>query len=320
MKSWQFSTEHTTRNDRSYVWREAMDTLRLPMPPGDTIDDAFHGDVVGLVSPMGVEFSRVSATPHTISGCYSDQPSALWLALLLEGASAFTGQGENVELRRGDILYGPSGCDSTLELRDDFRLLYVRVPCVLLNPTLLGPASMRFGILPAQSRLTRVMTGMLRAVGDDLEAFDATEIHPVEIALSEFVVASLASSQTMRRFGERSRAAHFQRICQSIEQQLTDGELSVGKVSAQQNVSPRYLQKLFEEAGSSFTQYVRDRRLERCHIDLLSPAHQTLSILEICFRWGFNDAAHFSRSFRAKFGVTPRACRLAGQHFSCIAS
>jgi AraC-like DNA-binding protein len=33
------------------------------------------------------------------------------------------------------------------------------------------------------------------------------------------------------------------------------------------------------------------------------------SISDICFRWGFNDAAHFSRSFRADYGMTPRAFR-----------
>lgn len=59
----------------------------------------------------------------------------------------------------------------------------------------------------------------------------------------------------------------------------------------------------------SFTGYVRDRRLERCRQELMSPAHRGLSVSEICFRWGFNDAAHFSRSFRAKFDMTPRSCR-----------
>jgi AraC-like DNA-binding protein len=34
-----------------------------------------------------------------------------------------------------------------------------------------------------------------------------------------------------------------------------------------------------------------------------------LSISEICFRWGFNDAAHFSRAFREQFATTPRAWR-----------
>jgi AraC-like DNA-binding protein len=35
----------------------------------------------------------------------------------------------------------------------------------------------------------------------------------------------------------------------------------------------------------------------------------TLSISEICFRWGFNGSAHFSRAFKDRYGVSPRDYR-----------
>jgi len=308
MKSWHFSTQTRARHERSCVWQEAMNAVCLPMSSA-SIDDSFEGDVLGIVSPTGIAFSRVQATPLTISGCYREQAESLWLALLLDGQSVFLESGARVELSRGDILYGPSGRDSTLELRVDFRLLYVRVPLTLLHPGLVDPGTLDCGILPGKAGLTRVLAGMLRALGDDLEDFDAGDIHPVEVALSEFLIASLSTAHAGRRFGDRTRAAHFLRICQSVDQQLGDAELSLTRVTDQQRVSSRYLQKLFEDAGTSFTSYLRDRRLERCRHDLMSPAHRALSVSEICFRWGFNDAAHFSRSFRAKFDMTPRECR-----------
>ena len=109
------------------------------------------------------------------------------------------------------------------------------------------------------------------------------------------------------------RLALFHRICQTIEAELGDPELSLTKVARHQGISPRNMQKLFEFGGQSFGQYVRTRRLERCHADLGSPLQAHLSISEICFRWGFNDAAHFSRAFRAQYGMTPRECRRAGR-------
>lgn len=308
MKSWHFSTQTRERHERPVVWQEAMDAVCLPVST-TSIDDSFEGDVVGIVSPTGIEFSRVRATPLTISGCYRNQDAALWLALLLDGKSVFLESGVRVEVARGDMLYGPSGRDSTLELRADFRLLYVRVPLTLLHPGLVDPDMLDCGILPGKTGLTRVLSSMLRAVGDDIEDFDASDLHPVEVALSEFLVASLAGTHAARRFGDRTRAAHFSRICQSIDQQLGDSELSLARVTDQQRVSVRYLQKLFEDAGLSFTTYLRDRRLERCRQELMSQAHRGLSVSEICFRWGFNDAAHFSRIFRARFGITPRECR-----------
>lgn len=309
LKSWRFSTDKGTGRERSDVWHAAMDAVRLPIPTHD-YDEHFQGDVVGVVSPAGIEFSRLSASGLTISGRYQNQSAGVWLALMLRGNSVFSNQGHRVELAHGDILYGPTGRDSTLELGADFSLLYMRIPGTALNPALVDPATLRFGILSGEARLTRVMWGMLRALGDELEGFDAADIHPVEVALSEFVVASLATANTVRCFGDRTRAAHFERICRSLDQQLNNPDLTLAMVTAQQHVSSRYLQKLFEDAGTSFTAYIRDRRLERCRSDLMSPAHRGLSISEICFLWGFNDAAHFSRSFRARFNMTPRECRL----------
>ena len=56
---------------------------------------------------------------------------------------------------------------------------------------------------------------------------------------------------------------------------------------------------------------MRRRRLERAREDLANPLYSHLSISDVCFRWGFNDAAHFSRSFRDQFGLSPRDHRQA---------
>jgi len=105
--------------------------------------------------------------------------------------------------------------------------------------------------------------------------------------------------------------AHLQRLCQTIETLLPDPDLSLRRVADEEGVSPRYVQKLFASANETFSHYLRSRRLERCRIDLASPQHARLSISEICFRWGFNGSAHFSRAFREQYGRSPREFRNA---------
>ena len=90
---------------------------------------------------------------------------------------------------------------------------------------------------------------------------------------------------------------------------LADPDLDVDAVAADAGISPRYLRRLFAAENDHFGNYLKARRLERCHADLASPLHAQLGISEIAFRWGFNDAAHFSRSFRSRFGITPREHR-----------
>ncbi|MGH8598624.1 MAG: helix-turn-helix domain-containing protein, partial [Gammaproteobacteria bacterium] len=102
---------------------------------------------------------------------------------------------------------------------------------------------------------------------------------------------------------------HMERVCRLIEVRLGDPKLSLSAIADHESISPRYLQRLFEAGGTSFSEYVRERRLERCHSDLKNPklAHETIT--DLCFRYGFNDAAHFSRAFKERYGTSPRTYR-----------
>lgn len=52
-------------------------------------------------------------------------------------------------------------------------------------------------------------------------------------------------------------------------------------------------------------------RLDACRRDLADPRLRDRSVSDIAFSWGFNNAAHFSRSFRDEYGVSPREWREA---------
>jgi AraC-like DNA-binding protein len=70
-----------------------------------------------------------------------------------------------------------------------------------------------------------------------------------------------------------------------------------------------YINTLFEDEGLSLMRYVWKRRLEQCQKDLLKPCYSNHHMTDIAFRWGFNDAAHFSRAFKQQFGHSPREFR-----------
>ena len=49
-----------------------------------------------------------------------------------------------------------------------------------------------------------------------------------------------------------------------IRLQLGNPNLTIGDIARQDALSPRYLQRLFERQDTTFSAYVRERRLERC--------------------------------------------------------
>src|SRR5215471_3882185 len=76
-------------------------------------------------------------------------------------------------------------------------------------------------------------------------------------------------------------------------------------------MSRRYVQKLFEGTGKSFTEHLAGCRLERAFAMLTDPHHLHLAIIDIAFAVGFGDVSHFNRMFRRRFGETPSGVRAA---------
>jgi AraC-like DNA-binding protein len=87
---------------------------------------------------------------------------------------------------------------------------------------------------------------------------------------------------------------------------IADPALCPAKVVAHFGVSVRYLHKVLEEGSRSFGRLSLERRLERCAKDFARADADPGTITEIALRWGFNDMSHFSRTFRQRFGKTPR--------------
>jgi len=77
------------------------------------------------------------------------------------------------------------------------------------------------------------------------------------------------------------------------------------------NLSVRRVYELFKPSSTSLMKWVWSERLERCRRDLGSPALRGRPIGAIAYSWGFSDLCHFSRTFKQRFGMTPRQWRTA---------
>jgi AraC-like DNA-binding protein len=291
--------------------------FRLGLPVGDLAEsEPPAASVTCLTSPLGMEFALIDAGAQTISGRRADLPAAIWLAVLLQGKARLQSEGLDEALAEGDIAYGPTGRAAALVMETRCALMFVRAPRVALDHRLIDARGLKIDRIEAESGLARILSGLLRATAQVLPEMRVDQLRPVELALTEFLAAVLAE-KTGDRPGVGS--PHLHRISQTIETLLPDPDLSLRRLADKCGVSPRYIQKLFAAADDTFGHYLRTRRLERCRMDLGSPLCARLSISEICFRWGFNDSAHFSRAFRNQYGASPREYRRAANAESAAA-
>lgn len=109
---------------------------------------------------------------------------------------------------------------------------------------------------------------------------------------------------------EHSKAAARRRLIRrDILENLSDPGLHVGAIAKRQGVTPRYIQRLFETEGTTFTAFVRDCRLDLAFRLLTERGASPTRITEIAYDAGFSDLSTFSRAFRQRFNATPTDIR-----------
>ena len=102
---------------------------------------------------------------------------------------------------------------------------------------------------------------------------------------------------------------HLLRAQAYIDEHLGEPALGPAQIAAAHYISTRHLHGVFHERGESVSAWIRTRRLERSRGDLLDPLQRDRMIGSIATRWGFVDAAHFSRLYKAAFDESPSETR-----------
>jgi len=103
--------------------------------------------------------------------------------------------------------------------------------------------------------------------------------------------------------------ARLTAIKSDIVQALGDSELSTEAIAFRHGISPRYVRKLFEQEGSSFSSFVLAERLAKAHRMLIDRRFGHLNIGQIAQDSGFSDISYFNRTFRRQFGGRPSDVR-----------
>ena len=117
-----------------------------------------------------------------------------------------------------------------------------------------------------------------------------------------------------RSFHHQDRIKTFARL------NLGNPELSVELIAEAVGLSPRQIHRLFANEDMSLMRWVWVQRLEQCYRELIQDTSARRTISEIAYAWGFNDQAHFSRTFRKHYGVSPRSLRRRSEHPSASLS
>lgn len=102
------------------------------------------------------------------------------------------------------------------------------------------------------------------------------------------------------------RAARLEAIKADVIANVT---LDLERIARRQGISPRYIQMLFEGSGTTFSEFLVERRLDVARTMLSSPRYETWSVTAIALEAGFGDISYFNRSFKRRYLMTPSDMR-----------
>ena len=159
----------------------------------------------------------------------------------------------------------------------------------------------------------RLLDGYLRSLASLKEPPSSELASTIGVHLLDLVAATLGpTAEAANIVTERGvKAARLQAILAELARRFSDPNFDLDNVAGALGMSRRYVQKLFEGTGKSFTEHLAGCRLERAFAMLTDPHHLHLAIIDIAFAVGFGDVSHFNRMFRRRFGETPSGVRAA---------
>jgi AraC family transcriptional activator of tynA and feaB len=266
--------------------------------------DAFQARISGQ-SFGPLRFAAFESTGHEIvrsRGHVARAPADNYLISLQRHGRSLISQGE------GRFVLDP-GEIAILDGQRPFRIAFP------------GPVSRAIAVVPRatlEARAPWLRAAPVRKIDARSPFADLTRRHLLQLAGRDGLEESEANLLTdnlcnlLALASARDAAVadvQLETLLAFCRQHLSDPDLSPRRVAAQFGISVRTVHLRFEKVGRSFGRWVLENRLEGCRKALRDPHQGGSGISEIAWRWGFSDLSHFTKSFRARFGMSPREWR-----------
>ncbi|GAB3361327.1 AraC-like ligand-binding domain-containing protein [Modestobacter lapidis] len=297
-------------------WRDAIceHIVELRAHTVGTPDStSFTGGIVrnsmdGLqVSSVIADAHEVVRTPRLISRSDNND---LFLTVLVAGDGMFEQAGRCAVLARpGDFVLLDSSRPYRGRLNGRSRQVVVRVPRSRLAVWLPRFEQVTAVTVSGASGVGAMASGLLRSL--PLYGEETGPMPSLAGPVYDLVAAALYARGRGGVERESVRASHLGRARSFIRQNLDDPTLTPALVAKGSNVSLRYLYALFESDGTSPARWILEERLARADALLVDPRWEGRTIEEIALRVGFSQAAHFTRTFKTRYGITPSRRRRA---------
>jgi AraC-like DNA-binding protein/mannose-6-phosphate isomerase-like protein (cupin superfamily) len=259
---------------------------------------------LSTIKSSAISLQRLPKEPHLTS------QDAYFAVMLLSGDYLLEQNGREVLLQPGDMAIYDATRPHRIHCPGEFAKLIFSIPRSLFRDRVPGIDRCTALRISGANGIGFIASNFLRSSASHADQLQVQEFSSLSDHALDLLALAVASVRPVGFNLSRSWSISLNGIKTFIEQNLQNTDLDTNAITRYAGLSARYINGLFEDEGTSLMRYVWKRRLEKCKKDMQNPIYAGYRLSDIAFRWGFNDAAHFSRAFKQQFGCSPREFRL----------
>ena len=302
---------------RSAYWEEMVSTEFVSARCVTGPESTFHAQVRS-VEVGNLKFYDVAATPSTTltrtgNDIGDEDSNYFFLGIQTQGVGCVEQAGRSVLLLKGDMAMYDTSIPFRLKFDAPHRLFVVRIPAEEVQAQLSGLGMVAGMAIPRQLGAAQLLSHMVATLVNLNVRPSLRAQSSLSTAFSDLLLDAVLEARGEMRRSATVRLADAKRVAQT---NLSDPDFTTKAWAARLGISERYLRVLFSGSPESPAKFLWKQRLETAAWKLRDPRYRDVSITDIAIACGFSDSAHFSRSFRASFGASPRERRSVVENLS----
>ena len=295
--------------------------------------DVFGGSLLKVeLSPMPGRPFRECGTFHTFDslgvlecetngnvsrrtkGLLGDSNDDLLFVAVRSGYGVPSQCGREFKLPQGSAAMLTAGEPGQMTFPEQTRFMCLRIPRLSLGGLITHPENALMREVPAKTEALRLLLDYVTMTLGRHELTSAPLRQLFAMSVRDLVALSLGANREGSELAHRGglRTARLSAIKRGILGRLGNERLAVTDVARWQGVTPRYVQRLFESEGTTFSEYLVTERLRLARRMLAEPSLTDRTIASIAYEAGFGNLSHFNHMFRRAYGMTPSDVRAKG--------
>lgn len=309
---WTTDTVHP-RESLSY-WIEAVCRTYAPLDCAAGNPEALFYGHIDLSDVGDVRLTQVRSSAQKVrrsrSSIGRETEDKLLFSIQKSGHCNVVQDGRVATLMPGDLALYDTTRPYDLIFDGDFSQYVVALPGKVLRPHLAAPERLTARRISGGSGIGRAVFQAIESVMVDSDGLPKIAARPMEEALRGLLAAGILSLPDAEALpGQTAADARRALIKAYALQNLRDPELGVSSIAAAQGVDASTIHRAFDGEIETLSRWIWGKRLEHAYQDMRDATQSRRTLTDIAFSWGFNDMAHFSRAFKARFGHSPREAR-----------